>query len=403
MSYDFDRVINRLGTNSVKWEFVFSGKGRAFGDHADPKHGRNQLLPLWVADMDFQVAPPIQEAVTAAAQHGIYGYSAPSPSYYEAAIAWMERHWGYSADPDWFAITPGVVPAINMMVETFVKPGEKVLIQRPVYYPFFSAIKNNGGEIVSNNLIYEDGVYRMDFDDLAEKAADPAVTMAILCSPHNPIGRVWSRDELAQFAQICMENNVLIVSDEIHCDLILPGHRFTSLATLGEEIYHQSIICTAPSKTFNLAGLKTSNIIIPDEGLRETYSQTLMRHGLLGSNTFGLVATEAAYRGGDDWLAALLDYLGENYRFMVDYLAEHLPQLKVIPTEGTYLVWVDFNALGMEPEARKQWMMEEVRLFLDEGEMFGEEGQGFERFNIACPRSTLKQALDRLKECVDAL
>ncbi len=403
MSYDFDQEIDRRGTNCVKWEFIIKDDVPIFGDHADPRHGRDRLLPMWVADMDFRCPPAVIEALTERAQQGIFGYSMACDSYYEAVLNWIDRHYGWQAERDWIVITPGVVPAVNMAVETFVKPGDKVLVQRPVYYPFFDAIRNNGAEIVSNSLLYEDGRYVMDFDDLAQKAADPAVTMAILCSPHNPVGRVWTAAELARFGQICLENDVLVVADEIHCDLIYSDRRFTAYATVDDRFLQKSIICTAASKAFNLAGLKISNIVIPDEGLRQDFMQTAWSHGLFGANAFGLVAVEAAYNHGQEWLAAAMAYVEENYRFMADYIAENLPQLQIVRPEGTYLVWVDFRALGLEPAARKEMMMEVAKVYLDEGEMFGPEGEGFERFNIACPRSILEEALERIRAMVDEL
>lgn len=403
MDYDFDREIERMGTNCVKWEFIRDGDALRHGDHADPKHGTERLLPMWVADMDFRCPPPVVKALEERAHQGIFGYSYPCDSYYEAVIDWMAHHYGREIRRDWIVITPGVVPAINMMIQTFVKPGEKVLLQPPVYHPFFSAIKNNGSKIASNSLIYKNGRYSMDFDDLAHKAADPQVKMAILCSPHNPIGRVWTADELRRFGEICLENDVLVIADEIHCDLIYAGHTFTSFATIRDDFAHKSIVCTAVSKSFNLAGLNTSNIIIPNRELRAKFRRTVEKSGLFGGNAFGLVAVEAAYNHGEPWLAAVMAYVEDNYRFMADYLARHLPQLKIIQPEGTYLVWVDFRALGLDPAARKALLMDKARVYLDEGEIFGPEGEGFERFNIACPRSILEEALNRIKTAVEGL
>jgi len=403
MRFDYDEEIDRRGTCSIKWEFLHDGDQMKYGDHSDPKHGKDRLLPMWVADMDFPAPPAVIEALKNRAEHGIFGYTMPADSYYEAVINWMARRYGYTVERDWVLLAPGVVPAVNMMVQAFLRPGEKVLVQQPVYYPFFDAIKNNGGTIVSNTLAYENGRYHMDFDDLAEKTADPAVTLAILCSPHNPVGRVWTAEELTRFGKICLENNVLIISDEIHCDLIYDGFTFTPFAGLNETFAQQSIICTAPSKTFNLAGLKTSNIIIPHPDLRKRFARILERNGLKGANAFGIVATEAAYNHGENWLTATMEYIEANYRFMADYMAEHLPRLKIIPPEGTYLVWVDCRALGLDAAARKELLMQEARLFLDEGELFGPEGEGFERFNIACPRSILKEALERIKTVVRQL
>ena len=403
MTFNFDAEIDRTGTHSIKWEFLFEGHKLVFGDHAQAKHGRDRLLPMWVADMDFRCPPAVIDALTERVAHGIFGYTMPSDSYYTAVIDWMARRYGVVVEREWLVLTPGVVPALNMLVDTLIAPGEKVLVQRPVYYPFFAAIENNGGEIVSNTLVLENGRYTIDFDDLAAKAADPAVKMAILCSPHNPVGRVWTREELTRFGEICLANDVLVISDEIHCDLIYDGVAFTSFAAINETFAQKSIICTAPSKTFNMAGLKTSNIIIQDKEIRAKLNKTLLRHGLLGGNALGLVATEAAYNHGEAWLAEVMAYIEANYHFMVAYLAEHLPQLEVIRPEGTYLVWVDCRKLGLDAAARRQLLLGEAKVFLDNGEMFGPEGEGFERFNLACPRSILAEALERIGTAVSHL
>ena len=403
MDFDYNAEIDRRGTYSIKWEFVHDGDQMKYGDHADLKHGKERLLPMWVADMDFPAPPAVIEALKKRAEHGIFGYTMPADGYYEAVINWMAQRYGYTVERDWIVLAPGVVPAVNMMVQAFIAPGEKVLVQQPVYYPFFDAIKNNGGMIVSNPLVYENGRYHMDFDDLAEKTSDPAVTLAILCSPHNPVGRVWTAEELTRFGNICLENDVLIISDEIHCDLIYDGFTFTPFAGISGTFAQQSIICTAPSKTFNLAGLKTSNIIIPNPDLRKRFIRSLTRNGLKGANAFGIVATETAYSHGEAWLADTMTFIESNYRFMAAYMAEHLPRLKIIPPEGTYLVWVDYRALGLDSASRKKLLMQEARIFLDEGELFGPEGEGFERFNIACPRSILEEALERIRMVVDRL
>ena len=403
MTFNFDEEIERTGTHSIKWEFLFEGHKLVFGDHAQAKHGRDRLLPMWVADMDFRCPPAVIEALTERVAHGIFGYAMPSDSYYEAVIDWMARRYGVVVEREWLVLTPGVVPALNMLVETLIAPGDKVLVQRPVYYPFFAAIENNGGEIVSNTLVLENGRYTIDFDDLAAQAADPAVKMAILCSPHNPVGRVWTREELTRFGEICLANDVLVISDEIHCDLIYDGVAFTSFAAINETFAQKSIICTAPSKTFNMAGLKTSNIIIQDKEIRAKFNKTLTRHGLMGGNALGIVATEAAYTHGEAWLAEVMAYIEANYHFLVAYLAEHLPQLEVIRPEGTYLVWVDCRKLGLDPAARRQLLLGEAKVFLDNGEMFGPEGEGFERFNLACPRSILAEALERIVTAVSHL
>ncbi len=397
MSFDFDTEVNKFGINSIKWEFMFDADHNVtHGDHAHPKHGDKRLLPLWVADMDFRVPPPVIEAVVERAKRGVFGYCMPTDSYYEAVINWFARHYGRSIQKEWIVMTPGVVPALNLMIQTYTQPGDKIIIQRPVYHPFTFAIENNGREVVSNSLVLQDGRYHMDFDDLAAKAADPDVKMIILCSPHNPIGRVWNREELTRLGEICLDNDVLVVSDEIHCDLIYKDVTFTSFANISERFAQNSLVCTAPSKTFNLAGLKLSNIIIPNEELRAQLTKTIECTGLMGTNTFGVVAAEAAYNFGEDWLTAVMAYIEGNYNFMRDYLAEHLPQLHLMPAEGTYLVWLDCRALELTPEERKKLIFEDARLYLDEGEMFGPEGEGFERINLACPRSLLAEALERL-------
>ncbi|NKQ34031.1 MAG: pyridoxal phosphate-dependent aminotransferase [Chloroflexi bacterium] len=396
MNYNFDTEIERRGTGSAKWEFIHEGDLFIQTDRTDRKYGDERLLPLWVADMDFRSPPAVVEALTERAKHGIFGYTSPTDSYTTAVTNWMQKRYNWRVEREWLLQTPGVVPAINLLIQTFVQPGEKVLIQRPVYYPFMNAIKNNGAEIVSNSLRCEGGRYQMDFDDLAEKTADPAVKLAILCSPHNPVSRVWTREELIRFGEICIQNDVLIISDEIHCDLVFNGAEFTAFATISDEFAQNSIICTAPSKTFNLAGLKTSNIIIPNPASRAPFAARLEAAGIHGLNCFGAVAVEAAYNQGEEWLASMLAYVEANYQFMVDYLAEHLPQVTVIPLEGTYLAWCDFRQLGLCPTERKELIMEKANVYLDEGEMFGPEGEGFERINLACPGSLLAEALERI-------
>ena len=402
MAYQFDEKISRKGTHSIKWEFVLEDSKLVAVSQTDPTGEKARLLPIWVADMDFRSPPAVIDALVARAEHGIYGYTFPTDSYYEALQDWVARRHGWEVKRDWILLTPGLVPALNMLVQTFVAPGEKVLIQPPVYYPFFWAVEDNGAEIVSNSLINENGRYRMNFDDLAQKASDPAVKMVILSNPHNPVGRVWTPDELTQFGEICLENDVLVVSDEIHCDLIYSDHVFTSFARLGDDFRQKSVICSSASKTFNLAGLQTSSVIISDKELREQFAGTIKRNGVFLANPFGIIAAEAAYNHGEAWLAEVMVYIENNYRFMKSYLAEHLPQLKIVHPEATYLVWVDCRELGMDLVARKQLMMEQARVHLDEGELFGPQGEGFERFNIACPRSVLEAVLDRIKTAVNS-
>lgn len=403
MSNSFDKEISRQGTNSVKWEFMQGGEDLVEWKHTDACFGEGRILPMWVADMDFRSPAPVVEALVARAKHGIFGYSAPTKDFYQSVIGWMKRRHGWQIEQDWICITPGVVPALNMLVRAFVAAGDKVLIQPPVYYPFYKAIENNGAELALNPLIYEDGRYRMDLAELEEKCSDPKVKLAILCSPHNPVGRVWTKEEMVQFGEICLANDVLVVSDEIHADLIHKGHEFTPFASISEDFTRRSITCTAPSKTFNLAGLHTSCIVIPDGDLRTKFEGVLQSNGLFGIGTFGVVALQAAYDHGEEWLEQLLEYLDGNLAYLEAYIAEHIPQLSVVRPEGTYLVWVDCRELQLDKHELRRLMLKEARVYLDEGYIFGSEGEGFERINIACPRTVIVEALDRIKIAVEGL
>lgn len=401
MHFDFDVEHARTGTGSVKWEFLKVDEEMIFGDHADPRHGERRVLPLWVADMDFPAPAAVIEALQARAAHGIFGYTRPTPSYLQAVTKWMQQRHNWSIEPSWIVTTPGVVTALFVLVRAFTARGDKVLIQRPVYHPFTFAVERNERVVVSNSLRLENGRYTMDFDDLAAKTADPAVKMAILCSPHNPVGRVWSGDELRRFGDICLQNDVLVVTDEIHHDLIYDHAAFTPFASLNDDFLANSITCTAPSKTFNLAGLKTSNIIIASADLRARFQTALEKSGIWGVNCFGVVAAEAAYNHGAPWLDEVMAYIEANYRFMANYLAQHVPQIKPIPPQGTYLAWLDCRALGMNEAERKAFFLEKARVFIEEGEIFGPEGAGFERINLACPRSILAEALARIRQVVE--
>jgi cystathionine beta-lyase len=403
MKYDFNREISRKGTHSLKWEFIQEGHNPLHRRHTDEFFGEKRILPMWVADMDFPCPEPVVRALIARAEHGIYGYTAPTDSYYRSIVHWMKRRHGWEIAPEWICTTPGVVPALNMLVRTFIAPGDGVLIQTPVYYPFFNAIKNNEGDLVANPLVNENGRYHMDFADLEKKAKDPKVKLAILCSPHNPVGRVWSREDLIRFGEICLKNNVLIVSDEIHGDLIYKGYVFTPLASIREDFAQNSITCTGPTKTFNMAGLHTSVIIISNAGLRSKFEKTLRSNGLSGISPFGIVALQVAYDHGEEWLEQVLDYVEDNLRYLEEYVSRHIPQITVVQPEGTYLVWLDCRRLGLDKWELKRLMLNGARVYLDEGFIFGPEGEGFERINIACPRSILVEALDRIKNAVDQL
>jgi cystathionine beta-lyase len=402
MRYDFDREIDRRGTCATKWEFIQREDTPLELERTDRFFGEGRSLPMWVADMDFPCPQPVTEALVTRAAHGIYGYSSACEAYFRSVVEWMKRRQGWEIAPESICIAPGVVPALCMLVQAFTRPGEGVLIQPPVYYPFAAAIERNGARVLRNPLVLEDGQYRMDYEDLERKAADPQVRLAILCSPHNPVGRVWEAEELRHFAEICRANDVLIISDEIHGDLVYPGRTFTPFAALGKALAEQAVICTAPSKTFNLAGLHMSNIILADPRLREQFQQALLKNGLTGVNPFGLAAVQVAYDEGDDWLDQLLEYLAGNVTALRQHLRQHVPQITLIEPQGTYLAWIDCRRLGLSRPALHNLMLERARVYLDEGHIFGEEGEGFERMNIACPRPVLREALDRIQQAVHA-
>jgi cystathionine beta-lyase len=399
MPFDFDEVIDREKTHAVKWDYHNHGGFEAW-DKTYRHHGEDRVLPMWVADMDFRVAPAITDALHRLVDHGIFGYSSKTQDYTDAVCTWFRTRQGWNVDEDWLATAPGVVPTLNVIVRAFTEPGDRVIVQRPVYYPFFRVTHNNGCEVVSNSLILDENGYTIDFDDLEAKARDPKAKLLILCSPHNPIGRVWSAEELRRVSEICARNGVIVVADEIHGDLMMPGQRFTPFATLGEEAAMNTIVCTAPSKTFNLAGLHTSNIFIPNPDLRDRYKATFAAHALPGMSPFGIVATIAAYRGGAGWLDAVMAYVAANADHLIADFAEHLPQLRPFRPEGTYLMWFDCRSLGLNADALEDLMLNKAKIYLDEGKIFGVEGEGFERINLACPRRTLDEALARMHKAI---
>jgi cysteine-S-conjugate beta-lyase len=403
MQYNFDELINREYTSSVKWDIRYEEGRPRLWDSTYSKHGPGRVLPLWVADMDFICPKPVIDALVSRAQHGIFGYTRETEAYHKAVINWFERRQGWHIEQDWITITPGVVPAINLLVQAFVRPGEKVIIQTPVYYPFYSAVEGNDGVVVRNPLLYEGGRYTIDFDDLEHSASDPDVRMLIISSPHNPVGRVWTRTELNRMGALCRKHDIMMVSDEIHGDLIMPGQEFVPFPIAGEGFEDFSVICTAPSKTFNIAGLRTSNIVIPNDSLRRRFRNTLNRTGVHGVSPFGMDALIAAYNEGEEWLEQVLAYIKQNYDFTCDFIGNRLPEISIIPLEGTYLVWLDCRRLGLDAGQLEKLMLDEARLYLDEGYIFGPEGAGFERVNIACPRSMLEDALIRLRNAVRSL
>ncbi len=398
MSFDFDKVHSRRHTGSVKWDHVFKDGVIVARDNDNPAHDEDALLPLWVADMDFVCPQPVIDAIVERAGHGIFGYTLPMDGFYEAIGRWAQSRYDWRVEREWIALSPGVVPAMNVAVQTYARPGDQILIQGPVYYHFMRAPTNHGIDFVSNDLVYDpqSATYNIDFDDFEAKAGDPRTRVAMLCNPHNPTSRVWTRDELQRLADICIANDVLIVSDEIHCDLIFNDNVFVPIASLSEAIAQNSVTMMAPSKTFNLAGLKTSYTIIPNPELKAQYVKGLLKLGLFGGNTMGILTTEVAYNEGGAWLKAMLDYVWANYEFTRDYFARELPTVQVIEPQGTYLLWVNCGPLGFSPDERKRRIYEQAGVFLDDGSMFGSAGADFERINLACPRATLTKAIERM-------
>ncbi len=393
--WDFDEIVDRNNTASMKWEpGVLSA---IFGK------GKENLLPLWVADMDFKCPTVVKKAMEKRLEHQIYGYSLVDPSYFPALISWYQRRHQWEINEKWIITTPGIVPAINYIVQRFSKPGDKIIIQSPVYYPFAIAIQNNGRQILDNPLQIAGDHYQMDFADLEKKAKDPRAKMAILCSPHNPVGRVWTREELETFGNICIKNNILIVSDEIHCDLIMPGFKHICFPTISEAFAQNSITGLAASKTFNLAGLQQSSIIIPNEGLRHELSNQIENLGFansIGGTLFGAISAAAAYNGAEPWLDDLIIYLHDNFMYLKTYFETQLPGAKVYELQGTYLVWVDFQNLGLDCNKMTRILEEDANVALDHGNWFGDNGAGFERVNIACPRAILTQAAESVVSAI---
>lgn len=389
MKYNFDETIDRRNTNSLKFDFAV--------ERGMPE----DVLPLWVADMDFRVAPSITAALEASVRHGIYGYSEPQPPYFDALEGWFLRRFGWKPQPDWLVKTPGVVYAVAAAIRSLTQPGDPVLIQQPVYYPFAQTIMANGRRPVNNALVLENGVYQIDFVDFEAKIIEHGVRLFILCSPHNPVGRVWNREELETLGDICLKHQVTVVSDEIHGDFVYPGYRHLVFPSVKPAYLENTILCTSPSKTFNIAGLQVSNIFIANEAIRKAFTKEILRSGYSELNTLGLVACQAAYAAGEDWLEQLLSYLGENLAFLRRFLKEKLPQITLVEPQGTYLAWLDCRGLGLTAEALDDLVIHQAKLWLDSGIIFGPDGAGFQRVNIACPRSVLEKALLQLASAVE--
>lgn len=382
MQFDFNKIIDRSGTHSVKYDLR-----KAY-------FGKEDVIPLWVADMDFAVPPFVLEAVKKRAEHPIYGYSVIPDSYYEALMSWQKRRHNWDLKKDWISFSPGIVTGLNMIVQSLTKPGDKIIVQPPVYFPFFSSIEKNGRKLSFNQLLEKDGHWSIDFEDLEQKMKDGA-RMLILCNPHNPVGRCWSREELEWIGAKSTEHGILVVSDEIHCDLVFEPSRHVPFATLSDAIADLTITCIAPSKTFNLAGLFTSSVIISNDSLRRRFR--LFQEKLhLNPNIFGITAAHAAYSEGEEWLSELMGYLSGNARIVKEFLDSKMPEIPASPLEATYLMWLDFRRWGLEPDELKKLLISQAGLGMVDGREFGPGGKGFQRLNIASPSSLILNALERL-------
>lgn len=390
-SHQFDELINRYNTNSVKW------------DALEERFGNSDVLPLWVADMDFRAPDAVIEALKEVAEHGIFGYTIRPDSFYDALISWFERRHQWKFTRESIVISPGIVPALSLLVQAFTEPGDNVLIQSPVYHPFFYVVEQNERNLIDNPLQLKDGKYEIDFADLEQKLRDYQCKIMLLCSPHNPAGRVWTKEELIKIGELCKKYDVLVISDEIHCDLIYKGYEHIPFASLSKDFQNISVTCVAPSKTFNLAGLQASALVIPNADIREKYERSLKIENSEMLNSFAVAGFEAAYTYGDQWLDDLMDYLEESVQFLTSFIQKEIPEISVIPPEGTYLIWLDFRKLGFSPKELETFLLNKAKVALNQGSIFGETGEGFARINIACPRATLEKGLHRIKDAVASL
>lgn len=382
MKYDFDKQIARRDTDSYKWD-------SACGE---------DILPMWVADMDFRTAPAIIEALRRRVEHGIFGYTRIPDGYYEAVTGWFARRHGWAIDRDHIICTSGVVPAISAVIKALTSAGDKVVVMTPVYNCFFSSIRNNGCETVCSPLVCKGNTYEVDYDDLERKAADPKVKVLLLCNPHNPVGRVWRREELERIGEICIRHGVVVVADEIHCELVYAGHCYTPFASISEDFLRHAVTCISPSKAFNIAGLQIANIVCADAARRAKIDRAINDNEVCDVNPFGVIATQAAYNHSGEWLDCLVEYLHDNYLYMREFCRRHLPAFPLAELEGTYLVWMDCRKTGLTSEQLERQLLDKARLWLNAGTMYGAEGEGFMRWNIACPRAVLSEGLRRFAD-----
>lgn len=384
MAFDFDKMTDRFDTNSYKWEVECDE------------------LPMWVADMDFETSPAIVRALQKRLDHRIFGYTSIPDSYYTAVALWWEKRHHFSVKKEWIMFCTGVVPAISSIVRKMTNVGDKVLVLSPVYNIFYNSIINNQRHVLTSELNYMDGMYSIDYEDLEQKLSDPNTTLFIFCNPHNPIGKVWDKETLERIGTLCIKHQVLILSDEIHCDLTHPGHRYTPFASVSEEIAQNSISCVAPTKTFNLAGIQTSSIIVPNPELRKLVNRGINTDEVAEPNAFAIEAAISAFTEGEPWLEALLEYLIENKRLIERFVTTELPELKVIPSEATYLAWMDCGAVTQDTNHFCEFIRNETGLYVSEGAIFGGNGRSFIRLNYACPRERLEDGLQRLKKGIEA-
>ena len=391
MKYDFDKITDRRNTNSIKFDFA-SERGKPDG-----------ILPLWVADMDFPAPPCVTEALVEKSRHGIFGYSESKGDYFEVLHNWFFNRFDWDIRPEWLVKTPGVVFAVTTAIRALTEKGDAVLIQQPVYYPFSESVRVNGRKLVVNQLVSSGEKYLIDFEDFEQKIIRNGVKLFVLCSPHNPVGRVWTEDELVRLGEICRKHDVIVVSDEIHADFTYPGHRHLVFAGIRPSFSEIAVTCTAPTKTFNLASLQISNIFIENAEIRRKFRREIWKCGYSQPGIMGIIACQAAYAGGGEWLEDLKQYLAGNLDFLRGFLLEKLPQIRLVEPEGTYLAWLDCRALGLDDKKLEDFVENRAGLWLDPGTLFGAGGEGFQRINIACPRPFLKQALTRLKNAVSRL
>lgn len=383
MKYDFDKIIPRRGTNSVKWDVA----------------KEDGVIPMWVADMDFQAAPCIRQALKERMDHGVFGYTLVPNSYYESIISWFDRRHQWHIERDWIIYTSGVVPAISAIIKALTEPGDKVLVQTPVYNCFFSSIRNNGCTTAENALVRKGNSYEIDFDDFEKQAADEKTKVFLLCNPHNPAGRVWTPDELSRMNDICLKHSVKVIADEIHCELVMPGYKFTPFAAVSKACQDNCITTNSPTKSFNIAGLQIANIITNNDTIKRKIDRAININEVCDVNPFGVIALQAAYNEGESWIDQLNLYLWENYKVLKDFFQEHLPKLKVLKLEGTYLVWIDISATGLKADELTNELLQHGKVMVNSGTMYGKTtGADYLRLNIAMPRSLMLEALQRIAQ-----